>query len=91
MLPSDRRGSPTIRLLPTTVKASCAGGRRPLPWPLAPHRNQRSQDRLRLLEAHVDLSTQPSVPSESRSRVALRRLIPEQQAELQGFSRISPS
>jgi hypothetical protein len=25
------------------------------------------------------------VPSESRSRVALRRLIPEQQAELQGF------
>jgi hypothetical protein len=58
-----------------------------VPLPLTGHENQRRQDRLRFLEAHVDFSAEPAVPAEGCSRVALRRLVAQQDAEL---ARASP-
>jgi hypothetical protein len=38
-----------------------------VPLPLARHDNERGQDRLRLLEAHVDLLAETSMPAEGCS------------------------
>ena len=56
-----------------------------VPLSLARHDNERRQDRLRFLEAHVDLPTQAAVPAEGGTRVALRRFVSNQQAELESF------
>jgi hypothetical protein len=53
-----------------------------VPLPLAGKQDKRGEHGLRLLEAHVDLPAETAVPPESRTRVALRRLVARQEAEL---------